>query len=145
MSAVTSPVGSEALDEPTCPPAIARAMLGDIARSNTLFGGRAAVWFGSSQLLTPDPSPSRPSPQPLSSGEGRYLANKNAHRSRLGAGAGDIAAYVATRAAEIGVKLVPLAADRHRAAARLCRERRIPGIVGDALGLTPCASGQWTS
>jgi SAM-dependent methyltransferase len=128
MSAVMSPIGTEVLDAPTCPPAIARTMLGDIARANTLFGGRAAVWFGIHQLLT-SPLP------PLPPGEAK---SRNAHPLTvldLGAGAGDIATFVARRARELGVTLVPVTLDRHRAAAQLCRERGISGAVADALAL----------
>ena len=115
MSAVTSPIGSEALDEPSCPPELVRATLADIARANTLFGGRAAVWFGVKELLP-------------------------GHRGRLtvldiGAGGGDIALFVARQAKKLGTTLEPLALDRHPTAAALCRQRGLPSVVADACAL----------
>jgi SAM-dependent methyltransferase len=128
MSLVTSPIGAEALDTPTCPPAVARTMLGDIARANTLFGGRAAVWFGIHHLLT-SPLPPLP-PGGGKSGDAHPLTVLD-----LGAGAGDIATFVARRARELGVTLVPVTLDRHRAAAILCREGGLSTLVADALAL----------
>jgi SAM-dependent methyltransferase len=113
MSAVTSPIGTEALDGPACPGELARATLRDIARSNTLFGGRAAVWFGLKALL-----PAR------TNGSLTFLD--------IGAGHGDIAAYAVRSAQRHGIALKPLTVDRHRAAADLCRERGFPSVVADA-------------
>ena len=113
MSAVTSPIGTEALDGPACPTDLARATLSDIARSNTLFGGRAAVWFGVKALL-----PDRPGPALT------FLD--------IGAGGGDIAAYAVRNARSLGITLKPVAVDRHRAAVGLCRERGFPSLVADA-------------
>src|SRR5258708_8965817 len=52
---LTSPIGIEALDGPACPEALARATLRDIAWSNTLFGGRAAAFYGVDLLLAGAP------------------------------------------------------------------------------------------
>ena len=46
-----SPVGHEALDDPTTPPALVERMLVDIARSNRWFGGRLAMRAGLRRLL----------------------------------------------------------------------------------------------
>ncbi len=110
-----SPVGREVLDEPDCPPEIARATLQDIAWSNTLFGGRVAVWYGVSRLITDHEGP---------------LTVLD-----LGAGAGDITRYITRRGAERGVAITPLAFDRHREAAVLCRGRGLPACVADAWAL----------
>jgi hypothetical protein len=112
VTAVLSPIGSEALDAPSCPPDIVRAALTDIARANTLFGGRAAVWFGVRQLLQ---------------GVSRPVTVLD-----IGAGCGDIASFVRQRARMIGVTVLPVALDRHPAAAQLCRQRGLPCIVADA-------------
>ncbi len=131
MSAVTSLIGTEALDGPSCPPAIARATLGDIARSNTLFGGRAAVWFGVQKLLASPlaPLPSVPSGR-RPTGEGNSYPRLTV--LDIGAGGGDIASFIARRARNRQVTLVPVALDRHREAALLCRERGFPSLVADA-------------
>ena len=120
MSAVTSPIGTEVLDGASCPPDLVRATLSDIARANTLFGGRAAVWFGVRQLLDR---------------AGRRLTVLD-----IGAGGGDIAGFVSRQAKKLGTTLVPLALDRHPAAAALCRQRGFSSVVADARAL-PLAPG----
>ncbi len=115
--ALTSPIGSEALDGPACPEPVARATLRDIAVSNRLFGGRAAVAFGIDLLVT-----GRTSPRPLT------LLD-------LGAGSGDIAAFLARRQARRGLQFRPVALDRHRAAAGMCREAGLPSVVADLWAL----------
>ena len=117
MKPVTSLIGSEVLDEPGCPPALARATLRDLARSNTLFGGRSAVWFGVQQLL------------------GAREATAPVTVLDIGAGGGDISTYLVERARSRSVALVPVALDRHRAAAVLCRERGHPSMVADCGGM----------
>jgi SAM-dependent methyltransferase len=99
-----SPIGSEALDDGTCPPEVARRILKDIARANALFGGRAAVSWGVKRLLRGVPSGSR-----------LTLLD-------VGAGAGDIAGAVRAVARRRNVALIPVGLDPLPAAARLCRE-----------------------
>lgn len=111
-SGVLPPRGCEALDSPACDPALARATLRDVAKANTLFGGRAAVTFGLDRLLVHRP------------GERVTILD-------VGAGMGDILGYVKAR--RIGIR--PLALDWHREAARLCRTHDIPVIVGDVRDL----------
>jgi SAM-dependent methyltransferase len=53
----------------------------------------------------------------------------------LGAGAGDIAGYLVRRGRERGITITPLALDRHREAAVLCRARGLPACVADAWAL----------
>ncbi|MBI3081467.1 MAG: hypothetical protein HYY94_00865, partial [Gemmatimonadetes bacterium] len=98
-----SPLGREALDAPGAHPALVEATLKDIARVNALLGGRAAAGFGFDRLL-----------------EG---ATPDARLTLLdvGAGSGDLARYLAGRAAKRGVALAPLIIERHPVAARLCR------------------------
>lgn len=107
------PSGGEALDVRGCDPAVVRAALKDIAVSNTLLGGRAAVTFGVRRLLD------------------RTQPRRPITLLDLGAGAGDIADYLARRAAGGSHAIVPVALDWHREAARLCRKRGIVATVGD--------------
>jgi SAM-dependent methyltransferase len=109
-----SPLGAEALDDPRCPDAVARATLADIARVNRLFGGRAAAVFGLERLLAAGPVPPR-----------LTLLD-------VGAGAGDVAPSLVSRAAHRGVRLVPIALDAHRAAAALCGGAGLAAVVGSA-------------
>ncbi|MBI4503171.1 MAG: methyltransferase domain-containing protein [Gemmatimonadetes bacterium] len=142
-TALTSPIGNEVLDGSSCPPALARATLRDIARSNTLFGGRAAVWFGVRELLKADGRRVGGSEGQTAGWSHGQMVNSDAtirqsgHLTILdiGAGGGDIAAYVARRARERGTMLTPIALDWHRAAAGLCRERGLRSIVADAWSL----------
>ncbi|MBI2537266.1 MAG: methyltransferase domain-containing protein [Gemmatimonadetes bacterium] len=95
-------------------------MLKDIARVNALLGGRAAAGFGFDRLL-----------------EG---ATPDARLTLLdvGAGSGDLARYLAGRAAKRGVALAPLIIERHPVAARLCRRTGLTTAVGDG-GQLPLA------
>lgn len=115
-----SPIGREALDGPGLPPELVRTTLGDIARVNTLLGGRAAAAFGLDLLLRGTPAAQR-----------LTLLD-------VGAGSGDIAPHLARRAARRGVALTPLAVERHPVAARLCRQAGLPTAVGDG-GQLPLA------
>jgi ubiquinone/menaquinone biosynthesis C-methylase UbiE len=108
--------GSEFLDTPRLAPDIARATLADIARANTLFGGRNAVVWGVDQLVRGTPA------QTLT------LLD-------VGAGMGDVASWLARRGQRGTASLIPVALDRHREAARLCRDRALPSMQGDAFQL----------
>ncbi len=112
-----STVGSEALDTPALDRDTARATLGDIARSNLLFGGRAAVAYGVERLLDGD-----------------------RHRVPLtiadvGAGAGDVLVALERVLACRAVEMRGVAVDWHREAAVMAKERRQPAVVGDAFRL----------
>jgi ubiquinone/menaquinone biosynthesis C-methylase UbiE len=111
-----SHIGVEALDTPQCNPELARATLKDIARSNTLFGGRAAVWYGIRQLLNGEEHPS------------------DLTVLDVGAGMGDILRYVAGR---LGSRtgLLPIAVDRHSEAGRLCKQSSLRSVVADGCSL----------
>ncbi|MBI4420087.1 MAG: methyltransferase domain-containing protein, partial [Gemmatimonadetes bacterium] len=117
MSAtVVSPIGSEALDG-ACPAGVARRTLRDITVANALFGGRAAAAFGLDLVLA-GPTTSR-----------------TLTLLDLGAGSGDIASFLARRGGRYGVRLRPVALDRHRVAAQLCRDAGLPSVAADAWAL----------
>jgi SAM-dependent methyltransferase len=112
-----SAVGAEALDTPALDRDTARATLADIARSNLLFGGRAAVVWGVGRLL-------------VGGGTRRPLTIVD-----VGAGAGDVLVALAGALARRGITMAGLAIDWHREAARMAGERRQAAVVGDALRL----------
>jgi SAM-dependent methyltransferase len=116
-----SPLGVEALDDPRCPPLLARRTLEDIARANRLFGGRGAPAFALDLLLRDAPA-------------GRLTLLD------VGAGGGDVARALVARARRRGTELVVIAADRLRAAADLCREARVMSVVASA-GALPLRDG----
>lgn len=118
MTATVSPIGSELLDEAGCPDPLARRALREIALANALFGGRAAAGWGLDQLLRDAPLSARP----------LTLLD-------LGAGCGDISEYLVARTRSRGAQLTPIALDRHREAARLCREGDLSSVVADAWAL----------
>ncbi len=109
-----SPLGSEALDVPNCPADVARATLGDIVVSNTLFGGRGAAWFGLRRLLAAG-VPQRP----------LTLLD-------VGAGSGDIARYLVRRAGRLGIAITPVGLDFHPTAASLCRACGTHAVIAHA-------------
>lgn len=117
-----SAVGSEALDTSTLDRVTARATLADIARSNRLFGGRAAVVWGVARLLDGDVS-------------GRSLTVAD-----VGAGAGDVLLALGHALARSGGAMSGLAIDWHREAAQMAGERKQPAVVADAFRL-PFADG----
>ena len=105
--------GTEALDTPHLAPEITRATLADIARANALFGGRSAVAWGVDRLV-------------------QGTATQALTLIDVGAGMGDVASWLTRRGAG---SLRPVTLDRHREAARLCRERGLPSVQGDAFRL----------
>jgi SAM-dependent methyltransferase len=114
---VHSSVGSEALDTPTLDRVTARATLADIARSNLLFGGHAAVVWGVLRLLDGGVT-------------GRSLTVAD-----VGAGAGDVLVALGDALARRGVVMSGIAIDWHREAAQMAGERRQLAVVGDAFRL----------
>jgi len=115
-----SPIGVEALDSPTFDAALTRITLADITRSNTLFGGRAAVAYGVERLLRDK------------------AVSRAVSVLDVGAGSGDVLAYLMRRCR--GVPIEPIAADWHREAVKLCSTRGLPAIACDARRL-PLADG----
>ncbi|MGD8726301.1 MAG: methyltransferase domain-containing protein [Gemmatimonadales bacterium] len=110
------PVGLEALDDPSLDRRIARATLRDIARANRYFGGSAAVAYGVRRVLHGRP----PSTVTILD---------------VGAGAGDVLAWLQRSLARQGVSAVGMAVDWHREAATMARERGQEALVGDAHAL----------
>lgn len=105
------PDEAEALDDRDLDHSLAATMLSEIALTNVLFGGRAAVEFGLMQL-TRDLSDSRP------------LTILD-----VGAGGGDIA----RKACGILGRHRPhaFALDHHRTSAHMCGARGVTPVVGD--------------
>ena len=112
-----SAAGSESLDTPGLDRDTARATLGDIARSNLLFGGRAAVAWGVKRLLDGDACAT-----PL------MIAD-------VGAGAGDVLVSLERVLAQRAVAMRGVAVDWHREAAVMAVECGQPAVVGDAFHL----------
>jgi SAM-dependent methyltransferase len=93
----------ETLDDPRADAATVTASLGDIARINRLFGGRAAAVRGLDPYLAEAPP-------------GRILTLLD-----VGTGGGDIPRALAARAARRGLTLRLVGVERHPAAARAAR------------------------
>jgi ubiquinone/menaquinone biosynthesis C-methylase UbiE len=108
--------GEEFLDSPGLAPEVARATLADIARANALFGGRSAAVWGVDRLV-------------------RGTSAQTLTLLDVGAGMGDVASWLARRRQRGTANLIPVALDRHREAVRLCRERGLPSVQGDAFQL----------
>lgn len=108
--------GVEALDTPHLPSDVTRATLSDIARANTLFGGRRAVAWGVDRVVA-------------------GTAARPVTLLDVGAGMGDVASWLKRprRGAAVVVRAVAL--DWHREAARLCAARGLAATQGDAFHL----------
>ncbi|MEX1050118.1 MAG: class I SAM-dependent methyltransferase, partial [Gemmatimonadales bacterium] len=108
----------ETLDDRAADPATASASLRDIVVINRLFGGRHAVRWGVTRLLTGIP---RDRPVTLLD---------------LGAGAGDIADDLRRH---LPWRVTPLAFDHLHCAATMSRARGVPAVVADlhAIPLPP--------
>jgi SAM-dependent methyltransferase len=109
-----SPVGVELLDDPAADPAAVAESLRNIARSNQWFGGASAVRHGLTRVLADVPR-----------GATMTLAD-------LGTGLGDLPRVAERWAARRGVRLVAVALERSRVAARLAHDRGVPCAVGCA-------------
>jgi hypothetical protein len=108
-----SPIGHEALDSPDFDAILTRATLGDIALANQYLGGRTAVAYGVARLLATH-------------------ATGSFTMLDAGAGGGDIARYVEGKLSRNGRRLAAVTLDWHPEAARLCHNRALPALVGDA-------------
>ncbi|HEY4102179.1 MAG TPA: methyltransferase domain-containing protein [Gemmatimonadales bacterium] len=117
-----SPIGTEALDDPSTDPALVRRMLTDIARANRWLGGAAAVRYGIGKLLTPED-------------RGATLTLVD-----IGTGAGDLPPRAAAVARKRGVTLRSIGLERTPVAARLAMHNGLPSIVGCA-GSLPLRPG----
>jgi hypothetical protein len=101
----------EALDDRDCDNTLAETMLGEIALTNVLFGGNAAVKFGLARLMH---GGSRTGPLTVLD---------------VGAGGGEVMTRVCGLLGEDRTR--PIALDHHRASALMCGAKGVTPIVGD--------------
>jgi SAM-dependent methyltransferase len=118
--------GTELLDDPSADPIAVQRSLGNIARSNRLFGGTAAVLWGLERLI--GSLDAGPIPRPTLT-----LLD-------LGTGAGDIPLAVRTWGTSQGIHVRTLGLERLRAAAALAHSPALPIVLGCATSL-PFRSG----
>ncbi len=111
------PVGTEALDSRSLDASVARTTLTDLALTNTLFGGRAAVLNGVQRLLEHAPS------------------DRTFSVLDVGAGMGDVVSYIVRRSSGRHPTLLPITLDHHRTAARLCADLGLRAVVADTRAL----------
>ncbi len=116
----TSPIGHELLDDPDADPGTVATSLGNIARANRWFGGRAAVRYGLARLLDGVPP-------------GRTLSLLD-----IGTGSGDLPRDAMRWAAGRGLVIAPFGLERSRTAAGLAGAAAVPTAVGCA-GALPFA------
>jgi SAM-dependent methyltransferase len=106
--------GHEYLDDPAVGARVAKQSMGDVARSNALFGGAHAVLAELDDLLRPTDGA-----RPVS------LLD-------VGTGLGDIPARVRTRAAERGVAVCTVGLDTSEALALAAHDAMLPVLRADA-------------
>ena len=117
--------GVELLDDPGAEPEAVRTSLTNIARSNRLFGGTAAVLWGLGRLLdTRDPPRDGPAAHRIPHPAFSLLD--------LGTGAGDIPAAARAWGHERGIAVRTLGLERLRPAATLARGDALPVVLGCA-------------
>jgi SAM-dependent methyltransferase len=109
-----SPVGVEALDDPTTDPLLVTRMVRDIARANRWLGGRAVMRFGLAQLI-----------DPTDRGGTLQLCD-------VGTGAGDLPLDAVHWAAAHGITLHVVGLERIPSAARVARGSGLAVTVGCA-------------
>jgi hypothetical protein len=109
-----SPVGAELLDDPRASDSRVETTLRNIARSNRWFGGLAALRYGLGRVLA------------------RVPAGSSVSLLDLGTGFGDGPRAAAAWGASRGIRIVPVALERSRAAARVAAGRGLPMVVGCA-------------
>lgn len=117
-SPATAPLGTELLDDPGADPAVVARSLGNIARANRWFGGRAAALWGIDRLL-----------------DGAGESGRAVTLLDIGTGAGDLPAAAERQAARRGRVLRAVGLERSPVAARLASARGIPTALGCAGGL----------
>lgn len=122
---IQRPTGHELLDDPAADPFLVRRSLRNIARSNRLFGGTAAVLWGLDRLLSLDP--------PRTTHHAPVLLD-------IGTGAGDIPLAARRWGADRGILLRTIGLERLRPAAQLARSPALPMILGCVSAL-PFRSG----
>ncbi|HJR68104.1 MAG TPA: methyltransferase domain-containing protein [Gemmatimonadaceae bacterium] len=107
--------GHEYLDDPAVGARVAARSMGDVARSNALFGGAHAVLAELDDLLRPGPEGTR-----------------SFSLLDVGTGLGDIPARVRARAAEQGVTVCTMGLDTSEALAIAAHDTRLPMLRADA-------------
>lgn len=119
-------IGTELLDDPRADPGAVRRELRDIARLNTLFGGRRAVVDSLEPFLR-------------MAARGRGVGGSRWTLLDVGAGSGDIARAAAAAAQRHGVALTPIGLELLPTAARLAHGNGVRGVLGDG-GALPFAA-----
>jgi hypothetical protein len=109
-----APHGTELLDDPAADPATVERSLGNIARANWWFGGRAAALWGIDRLLRGVPA-------------GRPVTLLD-----IGTGAGDLPAAAVGRAQRAGRPLTAIGLERSPVAAALAAAQKLPVVLGCA-------------
>jgi SAM-dependent methyltransferase len=109
-----APFGTELLDDPNADPEIVARSLGQIARANRWFGGRAAALRGIERML-----------DALPRGQAATLLD-------IGTGAGDLPVAAIRRAHRAGRALNAIGLERSPVAAALAAARRLPVVLGCA-------------
>ena len=107
--------GEELIDDPAIDPAVVVRSLGDVARSNALFGGRRAVLAALAPALGP-------------AGSALTLLD-------VGTGMGDIPLHARRLAARRGVRLHAVGVELNFALARASRAATDASVCGDAFAL----------
>lgn len=112
----TSTIGRELLDDPAADPLLVRESLGNIARSNALFGGVAAARYGVARLLA-------------------HSHLTDAALLDVGTGLGDIPRSLAASFARRGIRLSLIGIELNPTAAKLSADRGMVTIRADGLRL----------
>lgn len=117
--------GTELLDDPAADPAAVRRSLTDIARSNRLFGGTAAVLWGLDRVMGARDAARGTRPATRDPRPGLSLLD-------IGTGAGDIPAAARDWGMARGLALRTVGLERLRPAAQLARSAALPVLLGCA-------------
>lgn len=107
--------GQEYLDDPAVGPHVAARSMGDVARSNALFGGAHAVLAELEDLFRPD-----------------VAAARSFSLLDVGTGLGDIPARVRARAAQQGVTVCTVGLDTNEALTVAAHHATLPMLRADA-------------
>ncbi len=107
-------IGTELLDDPAASPRVVEESLRNIALSNRLFGGLAALRYGLSRVLRGTPR-----------GSSISLLD-------LGTGFGDGPSAAVAWGARRGLRILPLGLERSQVAARLAMAQGVATLVGCA-------------
>lgn len=112
---MTSPVGTELLDDPAADPATVRRSLANITRANRWFGGTAALGWALERVTSRVPR-----------GTALKLLD-------LGTGAGDLPNAARRWGARRGLDIRPVGLELSRVAAALARDANVPTFVASAV------------